>query len=125
MIPNTKISQTILEFGKSVFLQLPDDHTKEEFEAMLSIVITTWNSVVIDAWNKTDKYERELIERLENAPKQVKIDVKRLIKRKKSKFSADLRAVGNHWVREKNGEYIFGCEARGNVENFPAKETKH
>jgi hypothetical protein len=92
---------------------------------MLSIVITTWNSVVIDAWNKTDKYERELIERLENAPKQVKIDVKRLIKRKKSKFSADLRAVGNHWVREKNGEYIFGCEARGNVENFPAKETKH
>lgn len=125
MIPNTKISQTILEFGKSVILQLPDDHTKEEFEAMLSIVITTWNSVVIDAWNKTDKYERELIERLENAPKQVKIDVKRLIKRKKSKFSADLRAVGNHWVREKNGEYIFGCEARGNVENFPAKETKH
>ena len=125
MIPNTKISQTILEFGKSVILQLPDDHTKEEFEAMLSIVITTWNSVVIDAWNKTDKYERELIERLENAPKQVKIDVKRLIKRKKSKFSADLRAVGNHWVREKNGEYIFGCEARGNVENFPAKETKY
>ncbi|MEZ8695220.1 hypothetical protein AB6D15_23655 [Vibrio splendidus] len=125
MIPNTKISQTILEFGKSVILQLPGDHTKEEFEAMLSIVITTWNSVVIDAWNKTDKYERELIERLEYAPKQVKIDVKRLIKRKKSKFSADLRAVGNHWVREKNGEYIFGCEARGNVENFPAKETKH
>lgn len=125
MIPNTKISQTILEFGKSVILQLPDDHTKEEFEAMLSIVITTWNSVVIDAWNKTDKYERELIERLENAPKQVKIDVKRLIKRKKSKFSADLRAVGNHWVREKNGEFIFGCEAHGNVENFPAKETKH
>lgn len=125
MIPNTKISQTILEFGKSVILQLPDDHTKEEFEAMLSIVITTWNSVVIDAWNKTDKFERELIERLENAPKQVKIDVKRLIKRKKSKFSADLRAVGNHWVREENGEYIFGCEARGNVENFPAKETKH
>lgn len=57
MIPNTKISQTILEFGKSVILQLPDDHTKEEFEAMLSIVITTWNSVVIDAWNKTDKFE--------------------------------------------------------------------
>lgn len=71
------------------------------------------------------QFERELIERLENAPKQVKIDVKRLIKRKKSKFSADLRAVGNHWVREENGEYIFGCEARGNVENFPAKETKH
>ncbi|WBA17015.1 hypothetical protein [Salinivibrio kushneri] len=125
MIPNTKISNTILEFGKSIILQLPDGHSKEEFEAAISIVIAAWNAVVIDVWNKTDEFERELIERLGEGPKQAQIEVKRLVKRKKSKFSDDLRAVGNHWVREQDGEYIFGCEARGNVEDLPAKETKH
>jgi len=104
---------------------LPDGYSKKEFEEAILIVITTWNAVVIDAWNKTDRFERELMERLEEGPKQAKIEVKRLIKRKKSKFSTDLRAVGNHWVREQDGEYIFGCEARGNVENFPTENTKH
>lgn len=125
MIPNTKISHTILEFGKSITLQLPDGHSKEEFEAAISIVIVAWNAVVIDTWNKTDKFERELMERLEEGPKQAKIEVKRLIKRKKTTFSTDLRTVGNHWVREQEGEYIFGCEARGNVEHFPTEKTKH
>lgn len=85
MIPNTKISHTILEFGKSILLQLPARHSKEEFEVAISIVIAAWNSVVMDAWNKTDKFERELLERLEDAPKQALIEVKRLIKRKKNK----------------------------------------
>jgi hypothetical protein len=125
MIPNTKISHTILEFGKSIILQLPVDHSKEEFEAAISIVIVAWNAVVVDAWNNTNKFEHELMERLEEGPKQAKIEVKRLIKRKKTKFSTDLRAVGNHWVIEQDGEYIFGCEARGNVENLPAEKTKH
>ena len=122
---SSKISHTILEFGKSIILQLPDDHSKEEFEAAISIVIVAWNAVVMDAWHNTDKFERELMERLEEGPKQAKIEAKRLIKRKKTKFSTDLRAVGNHWVREQDGEYIFGCEARGNVENLPAEKAKH
>ena len=125
MIPNTKISQTILEFGKAIIYQLPDDSTKEEFEAAITIVITVWNTLVIDAWHKTDKHERELLEKLEAEPKQAKLEVKRLIKRKKTKFSTDLRAVGNHWIREQDGEYMFGCEARGDVENFPAENTQH
>ena len=125
MIPNTKISHTVLEFGKPLIRQLPHDHSKEEFEAVISFVIVAWNAVVMDAWEKTDKFERELLERLEDGPKQAKIEVKRLIKRKKTKFSTDLRAVGHHWVREEDGEFIFGCEARGNVENFPAESTKH
>ena len=60
MIPNTKISQTILEFGKSVILQLPDDHTKDEFESAITIVIAVWNAVVMDVWNKSNKFETEL-----------------------------------------------------------------
>ena len=125
MFPNTKISQTILEFGKSIILQLPDDHSKAEFEGAISIVIAVWNALVIDARNETDKFERELIKQIDLGPNQAKIEVRRLIKRKKTKFANDLRAVGNHWVREQNGELLFGCEARGNVEDFPAEKTKH
>jgi hypothetical protein len=47
------------------------------------------------------------------------LTVKRLIKRKKTKFANDLRAVGEHWVREESdGGLIFGCEARANIENI-------
>jgi hypothetical protein len=125
MIPNTKISQTILEFGKSVILQIPDDHTKEEFESAITIVITAWNAVVMDGWNKNNRFEVELISTLESAPVEAQIEVKRLLKRKKKKYGSDPRAVGNHWVRERNGEFIFGCEARLNVENAPTKNTIH
>ncbi len=42
--------------------------------------------------------------------------IKRLIKRKQKKYSNDLRAVGNHWVRENGAELIFGCDARFNTD---------
>jgi hypothetical protein len=125
MIPNTKISQTILEFGDPVILQLPGDHTKEEFESAITIVITVWNVVVMDEWDKSNKFETELLSATESAPKKAKIEIKRLLKRKKEKYSSDPRAVGNHWIREQNDQFIFGCEARLNVENAPAHSTKH
>ena len=125
MIPNTKISRTILEFGKPVILQLPDYYTKEEFESVISIVISVWNAVVMDGWNKNNRFETELLSVMENAPKAAQIEIKRLLKRKKKKYGSDPRAVGNHWIREQNGEFIFGCEARLNVENAPAEKTRH
>ncbi len=126
MIPNTKISETILEFGKSLILELPAEHSKEEFEAVMTIVITTWNAVVMDVWKKINKYESELLSTIQAAPKEVQIKIKRLIKRKKSKFKfgSDPRAVGNHWIREQDGELVFGCEARLNG-NAPASGTTH
>ena len=125
MIPNTKISQTILEFGKSVILQLPDNHSKKEFESAITIVITAWNAVVMDWWNKSSRFEAELLSTLENAPKEAQIEIKRLLKRKKIKYGSDLRAVGHHWVREQNGEFLFGCEARLSIKDAPAEKTKH
>ena len=124
MIPNTKISQTILEFGKSLILQLPDDHTKDEFEALITIIITAWNAVVLDGWEKTNTYETQLLSAMENAPKEVQIEVKRLITRKKKKYGSDPRAVGQHWVREQNGEFIFGCDARLKAQDAPAEKRR-
>ncbi len=125
MIPNTKISHTILEFGKSLILALPSDHSKEELEATMTIIITAWNAVVMDSWDKGNKFESELIKGMHTAPKEAKIEINRLIKRKKKKFSSDPRSVGNHWIREKDGELVFGCEARLNVKNAPASNTTH
>ncbi|MDA0788236.1 MAG: hypothetical protein O2780_02130 [Proteobacteria bacterium] len=125
MIPNTKISHTILEFGRSLIQQLPHDHTKEEFEAVISIVISIWNAVAIDGWNKNDRFETEVLAAMRKAPKEAQIETKRLLKRRKTAYGSDPRAVGNHWIREENGEFIFGCEARLNVEDAPAEKTRH
>ena len=125
MIPNTKISETILKFGKSLILSLPDDATKEEYEAAIALIITAWNAVVIDSWNKNSAFETQVLATLPSLPIEGQIEMKRLLKRKKKKFSTDLRAVGKHWVREENGQFIFGCEARLGVENIPASSTNH
>jgi len=125
MIPNTKISQTILEFGKSVILQLPDDYTKEEFETAIRIVIATWNAVVMDGWEKSNRFEKELLSVMNSFPNEAQVEIKRFIKRKKKRFGSDPRAIGHHWIREKNGEYVFGCDARLNVENSSTEKARH
>ena len=124
-IPSSKISETILEFGKDLILSLPENHTKEEFEAVITIVITAWNAVVMDTWDAKNHFENDLLSQLDKMPKEIKIMIKRLIKRKKKNFADDIRGVGRHWLREENGEYIFGCEARLNVENVPADSSIH
>ena len=125
MIPNKKISQTVLEFGKSIIAGLPVGYTKEHFEATMKVVVTAWNAVVMDSWGNGTKFESELLALMETAPKNEKLEMKRLIKRKKTKFANDPRAIGDFWVRENNGEITFGCEARLNVENAPTSNTKH
>jgi hypothetical protein len=125
VIPNTKISQTILEFGKELVLALPDNCSKNEMEATMRVVITVWNSVVMDSWNKNNDFEIELIKTMKNEPKEMLIIVKRLIKRKKKKFPNDPRAVGRHWVKEKNDELVFGCEARLDIETVSVEGVHH
>lgn len=125
MIPNTKISATILEFGKAIISELPSDFSEAEFEAAITLVITAWNAVVMDSWENSDRYESELLSALKSAPKEAQVQMIRLIKRKKNKFSLDPRGVGNHWITEKNGDLVFGCDARLNVENAPTPGTIH
>ena len=45
-------------------------------------------------------------------PKEFESIPRKLIKRKKRKYSTDPRAVGNYEVIEKNGELVFKAEAR-------------
>ncbi len=125
MIPTVKMSHTILEFGKGLINELTDDHTKVELESALSLIITAWNAVVIDSNNKNNEFEHNLLQALENEPKEFQLIVKRLIKRKKIKFNHDPRLVGENWVKESNGGFTFVCESILNVENAESSSTAH
>lgn len=118
MIPNTKISQTLSDFASSMVNQLPHDYTKQELETVMSFVITVWNAVTVDSWEKNTQQEKAVLEAL-GTEREALLAAKRLIKRKKTKFGHDLRAVGDHWVREESdGELIFGCTANINLEKM-------
>ena len=121
-LPNTKISATIMEFGKGVLNALPADYSQVEMEDAMLTIITVWNAMVLDPWHNTDKNEKMVLDALSQAPKEGQLQVKRLIKRKKTKFSDDIRAVGDHWIREEQGDFIFGCEARLDIERISLNE---
>ena len=112
MIPTRKISETILEFGDPIIAELPENAPKEEMEAVMLLIVSAWNAVVLDDWNKTRKFEKAFLKSLMPMPKEFESIPRKLIKRKKRKYSSDPRAVGNYWVIEKNGELVFRAEAR-------------
>ena len=95
-------------------MKFPKSHTKQDFEAAMEIVISVWNAVVVDDWNDSNEFDTQLLKSQEKMPREIQIIVKRLFKRKKRKYGPDQRAVGEHWVKEENGTFIFGCEARIN-----------
>jgi len=112
MIPTRKISETILEFGDPILQGLPENASKEELDAAMRLIVSAWNAVVLDDWNKTTRAEKEFLKALKPVPKEFESVARKLIKRKRRKYSSDPRAVGNYWVIEKNGELVFRAEAR-------------
>jgi len=64
MIPNRKISETILEFGDPILEELPENASKEEMEAAMRLIVSAWNAVVLDDWNKTREFEKAFLKAL-------------------------------------------------------------
>ena len=123
MFPTRKISETILDFGKSVFQSLPDDASKSEMEASANVVVCVWNAVVLDEREKIDKNVKALLFTLSEEPKEIQLIVKRLIKRKKKVFSNDLRGVGHFEIIDRGGEFVLRAEARGELEHMQAHDA--
>jgi hypothetical protein len=119
MNPSPKISHTILDFGKEIISELLMDHLISDLEAALLIIVTVWNSLTLDEGNGNQDNENALLKTIEPAPKQIQLKIRQLISRKKTFFSGDSRLVGNHWIRENNGELLFGCEVRAVIDNLP------
>jgi len=124
-LPNRKISETILDFGKAIIQELPEPYTKVELEAAIKIVVMVWNAVVLDKSNKNKSFVSQLLELVDNEPFEVKLAIKRLINRKNKKFGDDPRSVGNYWIKEENGELTFGCEALLDLENVEFDAIVH
>ena len=122
MIPIRKISETILDYGNPVFQSLPSNPTKVQFEELARIVVCAWNAVILDEWNKTDKYQASLLSTSEKV-EGLQLIIKRLIKRKKKKFSEDMRGVGHYEAIDRNGKLTFRAEARGDIEHMKAYEV--
>lgn len=125
MIPNRKISETILEFGEPILEKLPDNASKEEMEAAMRLIVSAWNAVVLDDWNKTREFEKAFLKALMPIPKEFESVPRKLIKRKKRKYSSDPRAVGNYWVIEKNGELVLRAEARLDLQGVEGIGVMH
>jgi hypothetical protein len=125
MIPTVKMSHTILEFGKALINELPDVHAKAELEGAILLITTIWNTVIIDSNNRNKVFEKELLQTLKDEPKEYQLIVKRLIKRKKSKFNHDPRLVGENWVKENNGNFTFVCESKLNVGDTEPSPVTH
>jgi hypothetical protein len=92
------------------------ENEPSELEEVMRLIVSAWNAVVLDDWNKTRKVEKELLKALKPMPEEFESIPRKLIKRKKRRYFSDSRAVGNYWVIEKNGELVFRAEARLNVQ---------
>lgn len=108
----SKISHTILEFGRNLISLLPEPHQKNELEACMEIIVLVWNSVTLDTIHGITKNTDAVFELLKDEPPEYVLHIKRLVMRKIRHFSTDLRGVGHRWIKEKNGEWVFGCDAR-------------
>lgn len=110
-VQDEQITQTILTFAQTVLVGLPKPCSKEQFSGVMRTVLMVWNAVEKDRQDGSEKNEAAVLVTIATAPKPVQLMVKRLIKRKKTKFAEYTQIIGQHWVHEQGGEVLFGCEA--------------
>ena len=94
------ITQTVLTFAQPILVGLPKPCSKEQFAGVMRTVLTVWNAVVKDGLEGGDKHETAVLATIAAAPKPVQLMVKRLIKRKKTKFAEFDQVIGQHWVHD-------------------------
>src|SRR5688572_21829934 len=126
-LPNTKISESFLEFAEPYLVKEGEPPTKAEVEKVLRMPWTVWNAVVMDTVNGNTHYVSQ-IRKLTGDDPQIAALTEGMILRKKDLFGHDLRMVGNYEIFiEKDGEWRLRAEARlggakGNLD--PAQKDK-
>lgn len=121
VFPTRKMSETILDFGQTVLLF---DGTPEQLGKMrsaLELVITIWNANVMTSqiWGRPDMLPALRTEMVQAGPAMV-AELDRLCALWKTKFSHDLRAVGEwSFGPDGRGGYSFKCDIR-----FPTPAPK-
>jgi hypothetical protein len=125
MIPTRKISETIIEFGTPILQELPNEPSKEEYDAAFHLIVSAWNAITLDKRNKTNKFEKEFLLVLQELPKKLRNILKAMLKKRKKPYSSDQRSVGEYSVIVKNGEIVFRADARVDLEKIDTVATKY
>ena len=118
-----KIPESIIIFGEPLIYLLDAEgcYEKREFDHCMRIVISVWNAVTLDSVENTNKWTTSLLEHSKDGPPEMAAMVKLLIERKRTMLNNDVRAVGEHWIKDRAGDLMFGCDAR-DVANKYSKE---
>lgn len=115
VIPQRKISETIVDFGAPLLGDLDADQSIEIVRAVFTIAITVWNAHVtaMPVWGKPELLEqlKALLRDPNTAPELVKTYAE-LSERRRAHFHDDPRAVGEWNVQfDHRGRVRLHCEA--------------
>lgn len=110
-LPGGRISETLLEFAAPLPEAAGNAAGQPQIESVLRVACTVWNAVVLDAVNGNTRFVDELRRRTAIHPGPAVV-VEQLIMRKRTSFADDYRAIGNHELCQKGGEWVLRAEAR-------------
>ena len=109
--PSLKISQTFIDFVKSVMPPVDENATEEQIRTFFELGFMVWNAVLLDSVNKNNFYN-EYIEELLSQNPGFDLFIRPLIERRKTLFANDKRMIGNFTVTYKDGNLNVRAEAR-------------
>jgi hypothetical protein len=112
-----KVSEIFLDFAAPVLERAPKKLSRRKAKAMLDVLATIWNAVVVDEWNGSGDLVADLRRRLAVMPDAGATLVEPFVARKRAMFAEHKWAVGKVEVRAPRlpGQgFIIYVEARGN-----------
>ncbi len=109
--PNTKISETILDFAAPYLDLLPTIATDKDIEQVLRIAQVTWNAVILTEAKSNTFYLLDLKRQVAKQPASAAI-VDSLIQRKREQYADDMRLIGDFQVLRRSGGLNLRVEAK-------------
>ena len=111
--PVRKISETLLDFAHPFIEMIDGSTTQQDIENGLTLAITVWNSLVFEVVQNDPLHLEKLRDSiLESDNPEGWMMMEDLIKRKREKFTDDLRAISDFSVTYSNGNLNVRAEAR-------------
>lgn len=111
--PSSKISETLLSFAAPLLEVLGEDLSVPLVENVLTLAVTVWNALVLEAWGHDNTYLDQARQQISGDLPQFMPIFETLVERKKRYFGADLRAIGEVKVsRKPDGELHVLADAR-------------
>jgi len=109
--PSLKISQTFIDFVKSVMPPVDENTTEDQIRTFFELGFMVWNAVLLDSVNKNNFYKGYIEDLLSQNP-GFDMFIRPLIERRKTLFANDKRLIGNFTVIYKDGNLNVRAEAR-------------